>query len=74
MQIRPVKVIYTRHATAASARNVSAETTHELYELMGIKKILEGFRGGTYYTALNKYVDDRVITLLGISRPETAET
>jgi hypothetical protein len=57
-----------------SSRNVSAETTHELYELMGIKKILEGFRGGTYYTALNKYVDDRVIQLLGMSPPVTAES
>ncbi len=52
---------------------MSAETTHELYELMGIKKILDGYRGGTYFTALNKYIDDRVMELLGVSPPATAE-
>jgi hypothetical protein len=50
---------------------LSAETTHELYELMGIKKILDGYRGGTYYATLNKYVDERVMELLKMT-PATA--
>lgn len=45
---------------------MNAEITHELYELMGIKKILESYRGGTYYDSLNKYVDTRIMELLGM--------
>ena len=51
---------------------MSAETTHELYELMGIKKILDGYRGGTYYAALNKYIDDRVVELLEMGKADSA--
>jgi len=66
-------VIYVRPHRGVTARELSVETTHELYELMGIKKILEGYRGGTYFTALNKYVDDRVMELLEISPTAAGE-
>ena len=52
---------------------MSAETTHELYELMSIKKILDSFRGGSYYAAMNKYVDDRVMELLEMPERERSE-
>ena len=63
-----MKEIYSRGEEGRSTRDVSADTTHELYELMSIKKILDSFRGGTYYVALNKYVDDRVMQLLEASK------
>ena len=47
---------------------MSSEKTHELYELLNIKKILDGYRGGKYFVALNDYVDGRIMELLGMKR------
>jgi len=47
---------------------MSAETTHELFELLSMKKILDGYRGGPYFVTLNEYIDHRVMELLKIDR------
>jgi hypothetical protein len=51
--------------------STSAEKTHELYELLNIKKILDGYKGGVYFVALNAYVDDRIMELVGMKNPDT---
>lgn len=48
----------------------TAETTHELFELMSIKKILDGYKGGAYFVALSSYVDNRIMELVGMKTPE----
>jgi hypothetical protein len=58
-----VKQKYTQSALG-EARQMSAEKTHELFELINIKKILDGYRGGKYFVALNEYVDGRIMELL----------
>ena len=47
---------------------MSAEKTHELYELLSMKKVLDGYRGGPYFAALNEYIDRRIIQLLSSER------
>jgi hypothetical protein len=46
---------------------MSAETTHELFELLSMKKILDSYRGGPYFVSLNEYIDRRVMDLLKIN-------
>ncbi len=47
---------------------MSAEKTHELFELLSMKKILDGYKGGPYFVTLNDYIDRRVMELLATSR------
>jgi len=47
---------------------MSAETTHELYELLSMKKILDTYRGGPYFVALNQYIEKRILDLLTAPR------
>jgi hypothetical protein len=47
---------------------MSAEKTHELFELLSMKKILDGYKGGPYFVSLNEYIDHRVMELLTAGR------
>ena len=39
---------------------MSVEKTHELFELLSMKKIVDGYKGGPYFATLNEYIDRRV--------------
>lgn len=54
-----------------SEPDLTADTTHELYELLSMKKILDSYRGGPYFTALNEYIDRRIIELLQSSKKDS---
>jgi hypothetical protein len=47
---------------------LSAETTHELFELLSMKKVLDGYKGGPYFASLNEYIDRRITELLAVAR------
>ena len=47
---------------------MSAQTTHELYELLSMKKMLDTYRGGPYFAALNQYIEKRILELLSVPK------
>lgn len=43
--------------------SMSAEETHELFELLTMKKKLDGYRLGPEFVTLDEYIDRRIVEL-----------
>jgi hypothetical protein len=52
------------HPPLGEMKRMSAERTHEMFELLSMKKILDSYRGGPYFASLNEYIDRRMLELL----------